>query len=136
MIAAMEPVQRPSDAKLLVVDAQGRVRHARRSDFVTLLRRGDLVVANDAATLPASLTGRHVPTGDAIEVRLAGRTSLSANDVDTFSAIVFGAGDFHTPTEHRVPPPALVQGDGLVLGPLCATVSQLLGHPRLVLLHF
>src|SRR6188472_723839 len=101
MIAATAPVQRPPDAKLLVVDAQGHVRHGWRRDFVALLRRGDLVIANDAATLPASLTGSHVPTGDRIEVRLAGRRSLSANDVELFSAVVFGDGDFHTPTENR-----------------------------------
>jgi S-adenosylmethionine:tRNA ribosyltransferase-isomerase len=136
VIAATEPVQRPRDAKLLVVDALGHVHHARRRDFLSLLRRGDLVVANDAATLPASLTGRHIPTGDAVEVRLAGRTSLSVNEVRTFSAIVFGAGDFRTLTEHRLAPPALAEGDRLMLGPLHATVAQILGHPRLVQLHF
>jgi S-adenosylmethionine:tRNA ribosyltransferase-isomerase len=136
MLAATEPVQRPNDARLLVVDALGHLRHLSRRDFVTLLRRGDLVIANDAATLPASLTGRHLPTGDAIEVRLAGRTSLSVDQVQLFSAIVFGAGDFHTPTEHRLAPPPLRQGDGLSLGPLRATVTETIGHPRLVSLHF
>jgi len=136
MLAATAPVQRPAEAKLLVVDALGHLRHLPRRDFVTLLRRGDLVVANDAATLPASLTGRHRPTGDAIEVRLAGRTSLSVDDVHVFSAIVFGAGDFHTPTEHRLAPPPLRHGDRLSLGPLRATVTATLGHPRLVSLRF
>jgi S-adenosylmethionine:tRNA ribosyltransferase-isomerase len=136
MLAATAPVQRPNDAKLLVVDALGHLRHVPRRDFVTLLGGGDLVVANDAATLPASLTGRHLPTGDAIEVRLAGRTSLSADDVHVFSAIVFGAGDFRTPTEHRPAPPPLRRGDRLSLGPLRATVTETLGHPRLVSLHF
>jgi S-adenosylmethionine:tRNA ribosyltransferase-isomerase len=100
------------------------------------LRRGDVVVANDAATLPASLTGHHLPTGGEIEVRLAGRRSLSADDVESFSAIVFGAGDFHSPTENRPAPPPLARGDGLSLGPLRATVAQTLGHPRLVSLRF
>jgi S-adenosylmethionine:tRNA ribosyltransferase-isomerase len=136
VIAASDPVQRPQDAKLLVVDARGRVTHARRGDFVDMLRRGDLVIANDAATLPASLTGCHLPTGDAIEVRLAGWRSASVEDVESFSAIVFGAGDFHTPTEHRPAPPRLSPGDRLTLGPLHATVTRMLGHPRLALLHF
>jgi S-adenosylmethionine:tRNA ribosyltransferase-isomerase len=136
MLAARAPVQRPDDAKLLVVDALGHLRHVPRRDFVTLLRGGDLVVANDAATLPASLTGRHLPTGDAIEVRLAGRASLSVDDVHLFSAIVFGAGDFQTPTERRLAPPPLRRGDRLSLGPLRATVTETLGHPRLVSLHF
>ena len=92
MIAADRPVQRPAQAKLLVIDARGEVRHAPRARLVEFLRPGDLVVANDAATLPASLQGEHVPTGGAVEVRLAGRRSLAAEDVRRFWAVVFGAG--------------------------------------------
>ncbi len=33
-------------------------------------------------------------------------------------------------------PPALLPGDGLVLGPLSASVTSLLGHARLISLHF
>ena len=135
MIAA-RPVQRPADARLLVIDACGEITHAPRAAFVEFLRPGDLVIANDAATLPASLTGTHLPTGAAIEVRLAGRRSLSANDVHRFSAIVFGAGDHRTRTEDRPPPPPLAPGNRLALGPLTATVERLLGHPRLVSLRF
>ena len=61
MKAATQPVQRPRDARLLVVDAAGRIAHQPRA---RPRRRcscaGDLVVANDAATLPASLAGRHL----------------------------------------------------------------------------
>jgi S-adenosylmethionine:tRNA ribosyltransferase-isomerase len=60
-----------------------------------------------------------------------------ANDaVNQFAAIVFGAGDFHTRTEHRTPPPRLSPGDRLELGPLSATIDALLDHPRLVYLRF
>src|SRR5438132_4062271 len=135
MIAATRATQRPADAKLLVVDARGRIADARRRNFVDYLRAGDLMIANDAATLPAGLFGRHDPTGAPIEVRLAGRRSLLPADV-RFSAIVFGAGDFHTPTERRPLPPPLVPGDRLTLGPLRATVAGILGHPRLVELTF
>src|SRR5438046_6275437 len=130
MIAATRATQRPADAKLLVVDARGRIADARRRNFVDYLRAGDLVIANDAATLPASLFGIHDTTGAAIEVRLAGRRSLSPVDT-SFSAIVFGAGDFHTPTERRLPPPPLAAGDRLTLGPLRATIARGLGHPPL-----
>jgi S-adenosylmethionine:tRNA ribosyltransferase-isomerase len=71
MIAAREPVQRPSDARLLAIDARGRITHWPRGELAKLLRPGDLVVANDAATLPASLHGVHVPAlarGDAFEL--------------------------------------------------------------------
>ena len=136
MIAADLAIQRPSDAKLLVVDEQRQLIHVPRSEFVEFLRPNDLVIANDAATLPASLTGVHQQTGNAIEVRLSGRSSLDPMDVKRFSAIVFGAGDFHQRTEDRPLPPPLQRGDTLVLGPLRATVAELLGHSRLVSLLF
>lgn len=136
MLAANVPVQRPADAKLLVVDSQRNIIHVPRSKFAEFLRPNDLVIANDAATLPASLKGVHQRTGSAIEVRLAGRPSLNAFDVSQFSAIVFGEGDFHVRTEDRPLPPPLQIGDVLLLGPLRATVKQLLGHQRLVSLEF
>jgi S-adenosylmethionine:tRNA ribosyltransferase-isomerase len=100
------------------------------------LVEGDLIVANDAATLPASLFGFHASSGQAIEVRLAGRKSLSIDDVRVFRAVVFGAGDHRLRTEDRPLPPPLATGDALTLGPLEATVSRSLGHPRLVELRF
>jgi S-adenosylmethionine:tRNA ribosyltransferase-isomerase len=136
MIAAHRPIQRPLQAKLLVVDARGDVRHVPRAHFIDCLHPGDLVIANDAATLPASLQGVHRPSGAAVEVRLAGRRSLAPDAIRRFSAIVFGTGDFHTRTEDRPPPPPLKPGDQLVLGPLLATVEKLLGHPRLIELRF
>src|SRR5215207_8351076 len=99
MIAADVPVQRPTDARLLVVDSQRNLVHVPRTAFVEFLRPDDLVIANDAATLPASLSGVHEQTGKTIEVRLAGRPSLNPMDINRFSAIVFGEGDFHLRTE-------------------------------------
>ena len=119
-----------------MVDARGEVRHLARHAFAELLRRDDLVVANDAATLPASLAGRHVASGAGIEVRLAGARSLRVEEDPRFVAIVFGAGDFRTRTEDRALPPALASGDSLELGPVTATVERLLDHPRLVELRF
>lgn len=136
ILAADKPVQRPAQAKLMVVDANGTIRHGRRAALAEYLRPGDLLVANDAATLPASLFGTHVPSGRPIEVRLAGRESLAPNAVCQFAAIVFGEGDHRTRTEDRPLPPPLAPGDRLELGPLTTTVDQLLGHPRLVSLTF
>ena len=136
MIAATQPVHGPANARLLVVDQHRKIHHVRRASFVEHLHAGDLVIANDAATLPASLQGVHIVTGDAIEVRLAGRSSLRSEDMNYFTAVVFGAGDFHTLTEDRLPKPKLAAGDKIILGPLRATVEQLLGHARLVLLRF
>jgi S-adenosylmethionine:tRNA ribosyltransferase-isomerase len=126
-----------------MADADGHITHAPRSRFVDFLRPGDLVVANDAATLPASVHGVHVRSGAEIEVRLGGRSSLDTDDVQ-FTAIMFGAGDFHTRTEDRPLPTAIAPGDCLLLGPapskvertLSAIVEGVLNHPRLVLLRF
>ena len=93
-----------------------------------------MVIANDAATLPASLFGQHGRSGRRIEVRLAGRASL--DEVRQYSAVVFGEGDFRTRTESRAKPPALNPGDRLELGRLRATVVRLLNHPRFILMQF
>jgi len=122
--------------RLLSCDQNGRIGHHRRGELADLLRPGDVVIGNDAATIPASLFGTHVPTGEGIEVRLAGRASLTPSEVHLFSAIVFGAGDFHQRTEDRPPPPVLDRGDVLQLGPLRATVLCRLNHPRLIALEF
>ena len=135
MKAATLAVPRPRDARLLVVDGTGRIAHHARSGLAELLRPGDLVVANDAATLPASLAGTHVASGAPIEVRLAGRGAIDG-DATAFIAVVFGAGDFHTRTEDRAMPPALQPGDTLELGPLVATVVRRIDHPRLVEIRF
>jgi len=134
--AAHAPSQRPAHARLLVVDAAGALHHASRARLADFLGPGDVLVANDAATLPASLAGVHTPTGAAIELRLAGRRSLDVEDVRDFTAVAFGEGDHRTRTEDRALPPALHVGDELVLGPLRATVTGLQGPPRLVSLRF
>jgi S-adenosylmethionine:tRNA ribosyltransferase-isomerase len=122
---------------LLVVDSLGRIGHWKRSDLVSLFGPGDLVVANDAATLPASLTGTHTRSGRRIEVRLAGRPSLEHDQVTSFTAVLFGLGDFRMRTEDRPPPPRVEPGDRLALGPLAASITGLpLGHPRIVSLEF
>jgi S-adenosylmethionine:tRNA ribosyltransferase-isomerase len=136
VIPASRARHRPPDGRLLVIDERGAITHRARADFSTLVLADDVVVANDAATLPASLAGVHLPTGDAVEVRLAGRDSLRPRDVTRFTAVAFGAGDFRTPTEHRLPPPDLHPGDELQLGPLRAIVLTVLGHPRLIEVSF
>jgi len=136
MRPASTPTQRPPDARLLVVNADGSLLHAARRRLAEFLCPGDLLIANDAATIPASLRGIHRPSGESLEIRLAGRRSLAFDDVRDFTAIAFGAGDHRTRTEDRLPPPALRSGDWLDLGPLRGRVVRLLGHPRLIRLRF
>jgi len=135
MIAATRPLQRPPDAKLLAIGPDGSLRHLPRAELPELLEPGDVLVANDAATIPASLRGVHEPSGATIEVRLAGRASLAREDL-RFIGVLFGEGDYRTPTEHRPAPPIVRAHDRLRLGPLHAWVRELLEHPRLLHLEF
>ena len=121
-------------AKLLIVDRDGRIRHLPRAALASLFSPGDLVIANDAATLPASLKGIHCASGKSIEVRLAAWASIR-NPIQ-FTAIAFGAGDHRTRTEDRMSPPPFSPGDRLALGPLVGIVEHLLDHPRLLRLRF
>ena len=124
----------PESAKLFIIDAKGRMRHLARTELVSLFSPGDLIVANDAATLPASLRGLHVASGELIEVRLA--AWIAVRDPTRFVAIALGAGDHRMPTELRPHPPSISPGDRLSLGPLVAVVEDLLGHPRVLALRF
>jgi S-adenosylmethionine:tRNA ribosyltransferase-isomerase len=119
---------------MLIVEGDGRVGHLPRAALASLFNPGDLVVANDAATLPASLKGIHCPSGSSIEVRLA--AWISVHDPTRFTAIAFGAGDHRTRTEDRMSPPALLLGERLAFGPLVGIVTRLLNHPRLFRLRF
>lgn len=75
------------------------------------LRAGDLLVVNDAATLPASLYGRDAKNNP-LELRLT--TQL---EPQVWQAVVFGAGNWQTPTEDRPAPPALREGEEIYLAP-------------------
>jgi S-adenosylmethionine:tRNA ribosyltransferase-isomerase len=122
------PEQR-DDVGLLAVDPRARrIFAARTGALPVLLRPGDLLVVNDAATLPAALAGVDVH-GNAIELRLSHHVGGSR-----FHAVVFGAGSWRDRTEDRAPPPALPVGTSLRLGrDLTAIVTAVLPlSPRLV----
>src|SRR5262245_9052534 len=103
---------RRDGVRLLVIDrGTGAVRHSRFSELPLLLGPGDLLVANDSRTLPASLIG-WTAAGERLELRLAGR------DGDRWAALVLGVperGDpALVPTEARPAPPALTPGERIV----------------------
>ena len=119
VIPASVPTQRPSDARLLVIDAWGAIHApcARGVSYAGPRRATSSWRTTRRRCLRASPASICRP-GAAVEVRLAGRDSLLPRDATRFTAVVFGAGDFRTPTEHRPPPPVLQPGDALRLGPL------------------
>lgn len=118
----------PANIRILVVDANvGAMHVAAATEVAGLFERGDLLVVNDAATLPASLQA-----GD-VEVRLAGE-----NADGTWTAVLLGDGDWRTRTEDRPPPPRLAVGASLTFdASLRATVVDIdAASPRLVTLRF
>jgi S-adenosylmethionine:tRNA ribosyltransferase-isomerase len=105
MNAARSP--RKDEVRLLAIE-EGEFRDSSFAALPDLLRSGDLLVVNDAATLPASLYGQDC-RGNPVEVRL--RAQL---DERVWQAILFGAGDWRTPTEDRPSPPRLDAGDEII----------------------
>jgi S-adenosylmethionine:tRNA ribosyltransferase-isomerase len=94
----------------------------------SLLRANDLVVVNDAATLPGSLHGR-TAAGEDFELRLAEPIQAAASgDRTRLVGVAFGAGDWRMRTEHRAPPPPLPLGSLVRLGSMIARVGEVRGR--------
>jgi S-adenosylmethionine:tRNA ribosyltransferase-isomerase len=132
MNAATAPRIDPRTTRLLRIDPQ---RDVFVDGFVGELSRvlhpGDLLVVNDAATLPASLQGV-TESGAPIEIRLAG-----SQPDGSWRAVLFGAGDWRTRTERRPPPPRLGVGAELHFIGLRATITAIDAvTPRLITLRF
>lgn len=133
----MSPATRPrpaGDLRVLVLDTSRASERApviadvRASALHTFLRAGDLVVVNDAATIPASLATRDA-AGSPVEVRLAGPLEADGSG----RAVLLGAGDHRTPTEERPPPPRVAPGDRLQAGRLRVEIVSVTPlSPRLV----
>lgn len=104
MKAAREPRADKSQVKLLVIK-NNEMQDCDIENLPDHLRAGDLVVVNDAATLPASLHGRDGRNNE-VEFRLT--TQLNER---TWQAVAFGSGDWRTTTEERPSPPQFAEGD-------------------------
>ena len=132
--AGFEPAR--DDARLLVLEGcSGRLHDRAVADLPELLAPGDLMVLNDAATLPASLRG-HTASGEEIELRLAGPPSGNR-----WPAVLFGTGDWRTRTEDRAAPPRVAPGERLRFGDdpvglAAEVVSVALLSPRLIEVRF
>jgi S-adenosylmethionine:tRNA ribosyltransferase-isomerase len=133
MIPARWPRDEPLNDRLLVVDPRSEARFdAHVRDLPDWLLPGDLLVVNDAATVPASLQATDA-RGSELELRLAAHLGDAR-----WRAVLFGEGDWRTRTEHRAPPPALGAGDVLYIAPpLSAVVESVeLASPRLIVVRF
>lgn len=110
MNAAKQPRPRPIEDKLLWIDPfSENFGDATMASLPDLLVPGDLLIVNDAATLPGSLRARTVHD-EPLELRLLG----NAGD-RRWRVAFFGEGDWRTPTERRAAPPRVAIGDLVLL---------------------
>ena len=107
--------------RLVVID-DASPRLAPFTSLPALLRAGDLLVVNDAATLPASLRG-HTSRGVPFELRLSGPV-----DPHHLVGVLLGEGDFRTRTEDRGLPPVLVRDERVDVAGFPAIVTAVAGR--------
>lgn len=111
--------------RLVVVDPGADGAPPRLDSFAALprlLHAGDLLVVNDAATLPGSLAGR-TAGGELFELRLSGPI-----EAGWLFGVLLGPGDHRTRTEHRAPPPRITAGDRVTIAGMTATVAGVVGR--------
>jgi S-adenosylmethionine:tRNA ribosyltransferase-isomerase len=133
MSPATWPRDNPLGERLLRVDPRaGSLADAHVADLPSMLGPGDLLVLNDSATMPASLQGT-TESGSPVEVRL-----VTERSPGRFSALLFGAGDWHSRTEDRPLPPSLAEGESIHFSPdFTASIAAVdPASPRLVELTF
>ncbi|MGH9838716.1 MAG: S-adenosylmethionine:tRNA ribosyltransferase-isomerase [Blastocatellia bacterium] len=109
MKAARAPRADRTKVRLLVVKQYGQdgIEDSSIELLLDHLQPGDLLVVNDAATLPASLHGRD-GRNNPVELRLTAQL-----DERIWQAVAFGAGDWRTPTEDRAAPRRFAKGEDL-----------------------
>jgi S-adenosylmethionine:tRNA ribosyltransferase-isomerase len=106
--AAAWPRGRPEDERLLWIDPLGKsFFDSRVGALPAILAPGDLVVVNDAATVPASLDARR-EDGTAFEVRLLAQETTAST---RWRAVLFGVGGWRSRTEDRRAPPQLLEAE-------------------------
>jgi S-adenosylmethionine:tRNA ribosyltransferase-isomerase len=131
--AGHEPRKGGDAQRLLAIDPDGDVLFERTiAELPTLLHPGDVLVLNDAATIPASLRVR-TATGRVHELRLAGPPRAGR-----WPAVLFGEGDWRIDTDRRPAPEAVRPGDRLVLDDNSSVriVSVSQWSERLLTIHF
>jgi S-adenosylmethionine:tRNA ribosyltransferase-isomerase len=102
-MTAMMPARRPRPPERLLHIHGDAFEDRRGEDLPSLLSPGDLLVVNDAGTLPGSLAAR-TTGGEAVEVRL-----VAERPDGCFRAVLFGAGDWRMRTEDRPAPPTATE---------------------------
>jgi S-adenosylmethionine:tRNA ribosyltransferase-isomerase len=108
MTAATHPRAVREQARMLVIDRKkNQFSDSTVTELPQALRPGDLLVVNDAATLPASLIAKS-PNGASVEIRLISQIGES-----DWTAVLMGEGTWRIPTELRDLPESVAVGSRL-----------------------
>ena len=139
LLPAVSPDRDASANRLLHLDPRRETLTDLGIDaLASRLEPADLVVVNDAATLPASLRG--TSSRGEVELRLCGVPP--DGDGGRWQAVLFGAGSWRDRTEERPAPPRLGVGEAIEIARLgeadltARVVSVSAVSPRLVELRF
>jgi len=120
-LGRISPARTPRDIgveRMLIIDrVRGEVRDGRIASLPSLLAPNDLLIVNDAATVPASLHGQ-TDAGAPIELRLAslssGARGVPATARAIATAVLFGEGSHRDDTDTRPAPPRVRAGARLL----------------------
>lgn len=123
MLASSSPTN-TGNSLLLVNTIDNAIGFTGVENLAGAIPRNALLVMNDSATLPASLSG--IFEGSEVELRLTGQRKGSL-----WQVLVFGAGNHQTSTEERPRGPDLSAGDRIELKALVAVVRERGAHRRL-----
>jgi S-adenosylmethionine:tRNA ribosyltransferase-isomerase len=110
-IATSSRLHRSFETKLMVIEENLNLIHDNLDALTVYIGAGDVIVVNNASTLPSSFPGFHVSSHEFIEVRLVQSLNDQINDVSKWKVIIFGEGDWRIPTEERKNPPKVEVGD-------------------------
>lgn len=117
-------LNRTSDTKLVAIN-ETKIVHDTLNHLDKFFDTQDVIVVNDASVIPGSFQGIHFPSNSLIEFRLVRFLGSSRTDFSTWEAIVYGEGNWTSPTENRLLPPDICIGDLLITGDLVAKVINI-----------
>ncbi|MHA1990624.1 MAG: S-adenosylmethionine:tRNA ribosyltransferase-isomerase [Candidatus Hodarchaeales archaeon] len=110
-IATSSRLRKSLETKLMVIDENSNVIHDNLEALIDYINAGDVIVVNNASTLPSSFSGFHIKSHELIEIRLVQSLNDQINDVSKWKVTIFGEGDWRIATEKRKKPPKLEVGD-------------------------
>ena len=130
---AKEPrLNHTEDTNLVVVTSENTT-YSILDNLENYFTSNDVIVVNDSAVIPASFQGYHSPSNQKIELRLVRFLGSYKSDFTKWEAIVYGQGNWTTPTEKRLEPPIINTGDKLIVLDLVAEVEKISGETKRLL---